>query len=369
MIPPLPQLAPGDRAPNFLLPGADGYLWVFYERVRGYRTILILAPQPDDARALLADFAERRDRLEDLQVDVFAVIGGDAAQARRLGEELALPFMLFADPKQEMLRGYAGALGRPEGRAVCLLLDANQRLLQTVAPADAGAGQSAADAALAFYAADPPQPGRLVHHAAPVLILPNVLDRGLCQALIARWHDQGHEEGMAQARDARGRDILQVEHSVKKRRDHRIADWELSQQLANLIGRRIAPDLGKAYLLPSFRFDAFIVTCYDAERGDYFRPHRDNTTQETQDRLFALTLNLNTEDYEGGGLRFPEYGPTLYAPPTGGAILFSCSLVHEATPPTRGRRFTLLSFLRDPNPKGQANPLGVWGRGAPARAG
>jgi len=79
--------------------------------------------------------------------------------------------------------------------------------------------------------------------------------------------------------------------------------------------------------------------------------------------MYALTLNLNSEEFEGGGLRFPEYGPSLYTPPTGGAILFSCSLVHEATPVTRGRRFTLLSFLRDPNPSAQAGALGVWGGG------
>jgi len=58
-------------------------------------------------------------------------------------------------------------------------------------------------------------------------------------------------------------------------------------------------------------------------------------------------VNLN-DGYEGGELHFPEYGPHLYRPEAGGAILFSCSLLHEVLPVTRGRRFTLLSFLRDP---------------------
>ncbi len=52
-----------------------------------------------------------------------------------------------------------------------------------------------------------------------------------------------------------------------------------------------------------------------------------------------LTINLNTPEY-------PEYGPERYCPPAGGAIIFSCSLLHEAPPVTKGRRFTLLSFLR-----------------------
>ena len=60
----------------------------------------------------------------------------------------------------------------------------------------------------------------------------------------------------------------------------------------------------------------------------------------------AMTLNLNTGEYEGGHLRFPEYGGHLYRPATGDAVLFSCVLAHEATPVTAGRRFVLLTFFR-----------------------
>ena len=34
-------------------------------------------------------------------------------------------------------------------------------------------------------------------------------------------------------------------------------------------------------------------------------------------------------------------------PPTGGAVVFSCGLLHEATPVTRGERFAFLPFLYD----------------------
>ena len=60
---------------------------------------------------------------------------------------------------------------------------------------------------------------------------------------------------------------------------------------------------------------------------------------------FAMTLNLNAGEYEGGELRFPEYGPHLYSPGRGEAIVFSCSLVHEALDVTRGDRYVLLAFL------------------------
>jgi predicted 2-oxoglutarate/Fe(II)-dependent dioxygenase YbiX len=90
-----------------------------------------------------------------------------------------------------------------------------------------------------------------------------------------------------------------------------------------------------------------MVACYDASDGGYFRAHRDNTTTATAHRRFAVSINLNAEEFEGGDLRFPEFGPTTYRPPTGGAVVFSCSLLHEATRVTRGTRYATLPFLFD----------------------
>ena len=61
----------------------------------------------------------------------------------------------------------------------------------------------------------------------------------------------------------------------------------------------------------------------------------------------AMTLNLNSEEYEGGELRFPEYGNASYKPASGEAVVFSCDLLHEATDVTRGQRYVLLSFIYD----------------------
>ena len=63
-------------------------------------------------------------------------------------------------------------------------------------------------------------------------------------------------------------------------------------------------------------------------------------------RQFALSVNLNAE-YEGGYLLFPEFNDHRYRPGIGGGILFSTSLLHEATPVTRGHRYVLLTFLHD----------------------
>src|SRR6202012_4605955 len=94
------------------------------------------------------------------------------------------------------------------------------------------------------------------------------------------------------------------------------------------------------------RIERFIVACYAAEDGGQFDAHRDNTTKGTAHRRFAVSLNLN-DDYDGGEISFPEFGPRGFKPPPGAAVLFSCSLLHAASPVTRGRRYVFLPFLYD----------------------
>src|SRR4029078_7193613 len=75
------------------------------------------------------------------------------------------------------------------------------------------------------------------------------------------------------------------------------------------------------------------------------RAHRDNTTKGTAHRRFAVTINLNTEEFDGGELRLPEFCDKSYRAPPGGAVVFSCSLLHEALPVTKGTRYAYLPFL------------------------
>ena len=114
--------------------------------------------------------------------------------------------------------------------------------------------------------------------------------------------------------------------------------------MSSVVGRRVMPEVRKAFAFRATRFEGFKIGCYDASTGGFFRPHRDNLTSSTAHRVFALTLNLN-DGYEGGQLRFPEYGNQLYRPAAGAALIFSCAHLHEVLDVTAGRRFVLLSFL------------------------
>lgn len=106
----------------------------------------------------------------------------------------------------------------------------------------------------------------------------------------------------------------------------------------------MVPEIAKSFQFQATRHDNLKIGCYEGTTGGHFGVHRDNDSPGVAHRRFALTLNLN-DGYEGGHLRFPEFGPHLYRPEAGEAIVFSCSLLHEALPVTRGTRFMVICFL------------------------
>lgn len=181
---------------------------------------------------------------------------------------------------------------------------------------------------------------------APVLIVPRIFEPQLCQDLISLYHKHGGEDS-GFMREVDGKTVGIIDYSHKKRRDQEITDEKLRQATMYRLNDRLVPEIEKAFQFKATRIERHIVACYDATSGGYFRPHRDNTTKGTAHRRFAVTINLNAEDYEGGDLRFPEFGRQTYRAPTGGAVVFSCSLLHEATPVTKGVRYAYLPFLYD----------------------
>jgi predicted 2-oxoglutarate/Fe(II)-dependent dioxygenase YbiX len=185
-----------------------------------------------------------------------------------------------------------------------------------------------------------------VEAPAPVLLLPRVFERDFCRKLIEQF-ETGTSEESGFMREQDGKTVQVADYSFKRRRDHHIEDEALREAARARIMRRLLPEIRKAFQFRVTRMERYIVACYDAEVSGHFRPHRDDTTKGTAHRRFAVTINLNAEEYEGGDLRFPEFGSRLYRAPTGGAVVFSCSLLHEATPVTRGRRFAFLPFLYD----------------------
>ncbi len=181
---------------------------------------------------------------------------------------------------------------------------------------------------------------------APIIILPHVFEPDFCRDLIG-LHEQhgGHDLGTMM--DVGGQTVRHIDHRFKSRLDHEIVEQTVMQAACSRLTRSLIPEILRAFQFKATRVERHIVACYDSATGGHFKAHRDNLTAATAHRKFAVTINLNAEDYEGGDLWFPEYGSRLYRCPTGGAVVFSCTLLHEAKPVSRGRRYAYLPFLYD----------------------
>ena len=180
----------------------------------------------------------------------------------------------------------------------------------------------------------------------PVLIVPYVFEPALCRKLIDYYEAHGGEDS-GFMNDVNGKTVAVINHSTKRRMDCEIADQELIRITHERLSRRVIPAIKQAFQFNVTRIERHIVACYDSAQGAHFKAHRDNTTLGTAHRRFAVTMNLNASEYDGGEIWFPEFGPKKYKAASGAAIVFSCSLLHEVPTVTRGKRYAFLPFLYD----------------------
>ncbi|MEX2649854.1 MAG: 2OG-Fe(II) oxygenase [Alphaproteobacteria bacterium] len=347
-----PQLTPGDPAPWFKARTAGNPSYDF-SSVAGRTIVLCLfgsAGQPE-ARAALDGFLTRGELFDDDRL-VFFGVSVDANDERLARVANSIPGVrFFWDFERAISRLYGACGDGPEGGGAQLayhpftaVLDDTMRVLALF---PLRPGEDHAARVLGFVAGLPaPGAEEPARRHAPVLVVPRVFEPEFCRELIAYYESHGGEDsGFMREKD--GKTVSVTDHDFKRRRDCTIEDEAMRRAAMFRVHRRLVPEIAKAFNFNATRMERYIVACYEADPGGYFRPHRDNTTAGTAHRRFAVTINLNAEAYEGGDLRFPEYGRARYRAPTGGAVVFGCSLLHEALPVTRGRRFAFLPFLYD----------------------
>jgi predicted 2-oxoglutarate/Fe(II)-dependent dioxygenase YbiX/peroxiredoxin len=344
-----PRFAPGDPVPWFTVRSSSNPEYHFGSVAGRHIVLLFLGSAATPAAAAIhADLLARRDLFDDIRISLFAttIDPQDEAQGR-LRESLP-GWRIFWDLDAALSERFgvaarvAGAPGQASVMPAALVLDPTLRVMRWfVGTRDA---PNFAGALIDFLAALPPPLQGVAQSQAPVLILPRVFEPALCRELIDHYERKGGQDSGYMKREGgvvRG----VIDYSVKRRHDCLIDDEGLRQRVAQRIRTRVNPELERALRFRATRMERYLVACYDATTGGFFRPHRDNDGDGH--REFAVTINLNAEEYEGGDLRFPEFDDRTYRAPTGGAVVFSCSLMHEAMPVTRGKRYCVLPFLYD----------------------
>lgn len=341
-------LTVGDPAPWFILPSIANQSAHLDTIMGGYRAVLFFfgSAKNPQVKAVLDAFLAAQEQLAQLNITFFG-IGVDLSD-RTVEQHVRQPshFKFIWDAQGEVSIRYGvcqlDRTGQISYEPTTFVLDRNLHILDIV-PLETHRSHvtQVLDCLQQLPAIAPPQ---VFSQLAPVLIVPNVLPPDFCQHLIRLYEaDGGTESGfMKQEGD---KTVLIVDSTVKRRRDLLLTDSALVEQVHRQVWRRMQPEIEKAFQFRITQFERYVVACYEAAQQGFFQPHRDNMSVGTAHRRFAMTVNLNGGEYEGGCLRFPEFGDDLYRPNTGSAIVFSCSLLHEATPVTQGRRFALLSFF------------------------
>lgn len=330
-----PRLALRRRSGSVFDPAADDEAGRFH--------VLVLARSlTGPATAAVAEsFARARDALDELKVHVHLVL--PAAEAERVASP---PFPVLADPDGAAFKAMGMTAGT-DGAAV-LAIAPNGHVLLRLDPGAAGDPAAAVLERVRPLAARRRAEGVPAIHP-PVLVVPDVLSPEDCRRLIGIYAMQGQEFVEPGHNQLKGRTSDCKMRIPEYGRNDRIDHWVCAPATNGFIDGRLAPrlmpEIQKAFNYKVTRHERYRIACYEGYRGGSQHGHRDNTLPFVAHRRFAVTVNLNAEEYEGAELRFPEFSEAAYRTPTGAAIVFSCSLLHEVLAMRSGRRFALLAFL------------------------
>jgi predicted 2-oxoglutarate/Fe(II)-dependent dioxygenase YbiX len=341
------SLRPGDRVPDFALPGLDGKLRKLVWSFTGEPVALLAI---DDLRTLDGEqFASLMSGCKEARTVPVIVCGNAVAAAAPAWSKLeakADGALLLCDGERRLVPALLAqtgvALGQSSGlRQRVIVLDPNQRVAATF---DARALLAATESigAVADSVRSNGGASQVIGTAmAPVLVLPRVFEPDFCAQVIRLWHKGDHKDSGVSSRYGNV-GVLEL----KRTEDYMVQEPMMQKAISDRLAWRIGPELIKVFAFDrEFSFDAHVVLSYSAEGQHFFGAHRDNGAPTTVDRAFAVSLNLN-DDFEGGELVFPEYAGVKVSPPAGAAAVFSCSVLHQALPVTRGRRFVLTTFFR-----------------------
>ncbi len=330
----------GEPAPFFTAP-VDGNPHYSIQVAAGRWLVLLVfgSLEGEAARAAHATVLQRRALFDDVRAAFFGLSADPLDRDERGLASAPVGLRYFWDFDQQAC-AVLGLAGRPRPSQAVFLIDPAFRILMAAPIEETALVLDRLQEELAREADAVQTPG------APVLVLPRVFEPEFCELLIDYFESRpSQDSGFAAEVD--GRTQLVVDPALKRRRDVAIEHPQLQTAIEARLVHRLLPMVRAAFNWKAEYIERFLIARYaSADRG-FFVAHRDDAVPGSAHRKFAVTVNLNAEGFRGGDLRFPEFGPRAYRPPTGGAVVFSCSLLHEVTPVTEGVRYAFLPFLFD----------------------
>ncbi|HUB27184.1 MAG TPA: redoxin domain-containing protein, partial [Tepidisphaeraceae bacterium] len=293
----------GDWVGDFSLPTSAGKP-VKLSQFVGQAVVLLFfggdAAGAPAATAACSALSQAHSKLAALNAPILAVrqtldsLGDPSAASANWPTGDGLPFPLLLDTGGQLSNLYGAA------RARAVLVSTNGRIARIYEPIDqAGLADRIVGDLTLMATLEPP---RVVHQQAPILLIPDVLPSDFCRKLIEVWETQGNQDSGFMVNQG-DRTVGQYDYNNKIRRDHFIQrGTPLDGEARGWIARHIIGEVNKSFNYEVTRVEDMKIACYDAARGGFFRPHRDNTTGATAHRRFAVSMLLN-DDYEGGYLR------------------------------------------------------------------
>lgn len=334
-------LGVGDIAPPCALPTADGKtIDLLGDAIAGHPLVIAFWPRFDSeaVKAAMASLAAALPTLESGGARIFAVTLANTRAA--LEAKSPIPVLLDRDGK-----AFAAYSAGTRDQPTTVVLRHNNHV-QAILKENAGGQAEAALAAIRALIAERKTATPVPH--PPILVVPDVLSPEDCRRLIQVYETRGKvfvEPGHGEDQMTTDYKMRIPEYGRADRIDHWIVDKDTAGFIDGRLGSRLFPEIRRAFQYPVTRRERMRIGCYTGSRGGESHGHRDDSEVISAHRRFAMSINLNSEEFEGGGLRFLEYSDQQYRPETGAAIVFSSSILHEALEVRSGRRFVLLAFL------------------------
>jgi predicted 2-oxoglutarate/Fe(II)-dependent dioxygenase YbiX len=132
---------------------------------------------------------------------------------------------------------------------------------------------------------------------------------------------------------------------IEKRLNLDERDVEVARIGANIdsilpgYGERVRRAFEEGFALKSLKVDGFVLSRYSP--GSHIKPHSDTGVRSTS-RILTCVQYFN-DDYEGGGLEFPQF-ELSYRPFPGDLVLFYSEYLHAVRQITSGVRYSMISF-------------------------